>query len=87
MAERKKFYAEAGSRLDTGKFLIKLEGVSYILTNDIVSSAFFNATSARLPIFTINFNGRCPTFAKDMGVKYDKFMILDPLIYESLALI
>ena len=87
VAERKRLYAEADSRSKTGKLLTKVEDVSFISTNDVVSSAFFNATGARLPLFTMNLCRLCPEFAEDMAGNYETSLILDPPSYESPALI
>ena len=87
VAERKRLYAEAGSRSETGKLITKLEDASFILPNNVVSSALFNATKAIPPIFTMNLRGFCPEFSKDMTGNCNKFMILYPLIYKPLYLI
>ena len=57
-------YAEAGSRSKAGKLLTKLDDLSLISTNEIVSNAFFNMTNACLSMFTRNLCGRCPEFAE-----------------------
>ena len=78
---------EEGSISDTGKLLTKFENLSFISTNDVLSSAFFNVVYARLPMFTRNIQDRCPEFAEEMAVKYETLMIIDPFRHESQDLI
>ena len=80
-------YAEAGYRSKTGKFITNFEDVSFISTNDVVSSTLLNAYDERLPMFTMNLRGCCPNFAEDMAGKYNTFLTLDPLILKTPAMI
>ena len=80
-------YVEAGSRSKIGKLITKLEYVRFISTGDVVTSALFNVTDARLPMFTMNLHGSCPKFSKKITGNYETSLIIDPQIYESPALI
>ena len=58
-------------------------GVDYVSTNDILTSTFGNATSARLLLMAINFRDKLPDFKADDAGNYEGALVFGPDDYAT----
>ena len=72
---------------DASTFHGKANDVKFISTQDIITSSWFNASSSRLPMFTINLRKRCPELSTKLVGNYETSIIVDPPSYERAPLI
>ena len=78
VVDQKRLYVETGYRYKADILLTKLDYASFISTNNIVSSDFFNANITRLLIFSIKIHRCFPKLSNYMAGKYEMLLILDP---------
>ena len=74
---------KAIARAETGGGGGAPTGLSFISTNDIITSAFGNVLDARMLIMAINLRGRLPGLEDSMAGNYESMVIFDHETYAS----